>query len=159
MDRDTNNQRIAALEAQLRGISQYIDQRKGEQLSYPLDSVSQSVMYSVVSDSLSNGNVGAYVSSFGAKTRAITASTIQQFSDFCILANATSGAITLTLQPAQRVKGRLLYVKKTDASANAVTVDGSGSETIDGSATVSTTTRYVGFLIISDGTNWNLIRQ
>jgi len=45
-------------------------------------------------------------------------------------------------------------IKKTDASANAVTVDGNGAETIDGSTTVSLAAQWDFITVVSNGTNW-----
>lgn len=75
--------------------------------------------------------------------------------DHCFVSvNATSGAVTVTLPPARDCKGRFYVFVKTDASANAMTIDGDGSETISGSATVSTTTRWADFQMFSDGSQW-----
>lgn len=71
-----------------------------------------------------------------------------------VLSNAASGAVTLTLPPADESAGRRLAIKKTDASANAVTIDGSGAETIDGSATLVLATQYNATTIICDGSQW-----
>jgi len=57
-----------------------------------------------------------------------------------ILANATSGAITVTL-PANSVQA-LTTVKKTDSSANVVTVAAASGEYIDGASTVTLTSQY-----------------
>jgi hypothetical protein len=57
-----------------------------------------------------------------------------------ILANATSGAITVTL-PANSVQA-LTTVKKTDSSANVVTVAAASGEYIDGVSTVVLTRQY-----------------
>lgn len=86
--------------------------------------------------------------------RAITASGAVQGTDYLILANATGGAITVTLPPVAASRGRELVVKKTDASANAVTVDGNSSETVDGGANISTTTQNVAMRVLCDGTQW-----
>lgn len=76
---------------------------------------------------------------------------------YTVLADATSAAVTLTLPTAESALGRIYHVKKIDASANAVTLDGNGSETIDGAANKSTTTQYAGFTVQSDGTEWWLL--
>ena len=47
--------------------------------------------------------------------------------DALILCDATSAAFTVTLYSAVGNKGRKIAVKKTDSSANAITVDGNGS--------------------------------
>ncbi len=54
-------------------------------------------------------------------------------SDFAILANAASGALTITLPPAATT-GMVVFVKKIDASTNVVTVKGSGSDKIEASS-------------------------
>ena len=77
--------------------------------------------------------------------------------DLLILANATSGAFTVNLPTAAGREGRRIIVKKTDSSANAVTVDGFGSETIDGATTVSLTTQNALREMVSDNTNWRVL--
>jgi len=77
--------------------------------------------------------------------------------DDLILADATAGAITLTLESAVGADGRRHTIKKIDASANAVTIDGAGAETIDGALTQSLLAQYDSLTVISDGANWNLL--
>lgn len=77
--------------------------------------------------------------------------------DDVILCNATGGAFTITLPPAATFTGQTFIVKKTDASANAVTVDANGSELIDSSATYSLATLDECCTLISDGTGWRVI--
>lgn len=55
--------------------------------------------------------------------------------------NAVGGNMTINL-PKAIGNGRLVTVKKIDASANTVTVDGSGAETIDGAATKVLTVQW-----------------
>ena len=73
-----------------------------------------------------------------------------------ILANATSGAITITLPPADPYKGVAFTIKKTDATNN-VTIDGDGSETINGAATYVLTTQHEVVTVVSDGSGWHII--
>jgi hypothetical protein len=54
-------------------------------------------------------------------------------------------------------KGVRFYIKKIDSSANAVTIDGNGSETIDGSATQVIVTQNVCLTVVSDGTEWWIV--
>ena len=77
--------------------------------------------------------------------------------DDVILVDATNGAVTITLPKASNASKKVLIIKKTDSSANAVTIDGDGSETIDGSATVSLSNQYDVKTIISDGSAWHVI--
>lgn len=69
-----------------------------------------------------------------------------------LLVDASSGAITITL-PEVTLAARIL-VKKTDASINAVTVATPGSETIDGSASLTISSQNEAYSLISDGLNW-----
>jgi hypothetical protein len=71
-----------------------------------------------------------------------------------VLASASGGAWVLTL-PAVTA-GRWVTVKKTDASANAITVT-PASGTIDGAATYPITTQWLSRDFISDGTDWFIV--
>jgi hypothetical protein len=77
--------------------------------------------------------------------------------DLLILANASSGDVTVTLQTAAGRERRRVIVKKTDTSSNLVIIDPDGSETIDGSSTISLTQKNAVREMMSDGTNWRLI--
>ena len=74
--------------------------------------------------------------------------------DAVLLGNASPAAFTVTLPAAADHKGRRLTIKKVDASANAVTVDGNAAETIDGATTKALATQWATISIISDGANW-----
>ena len=60
--------------------------------------------------------------------------------DHTILVNATSAAVTIRLP--RTAKARVYVVKKIDSSANAVTIDPEGSQTIDGATTLVLSTQY-----------------
>ena len=95
-------------------------------------------------------------------TRSISTTDSQVASDKgkLILANATSGAFTHTLLAAATAgDGFEAFVKKTDSSANAVTVDGNGSETIDGESDVTLANQFDVWGGRSDGTSWQTIIQ
>jgi|TARA_Y100000034_G_scaffold4932_2_gene5721 hypothetical protein len=83
-----------------------------------------------------------------------TAAASLRFTEHIVLADATSGAFSLTLPPATDSRGFVFYIKKTDSSTNAVTIDGNGSETIDGVATKALSVQYESATIVSDGSNW-----
>lgn len=74
-----------------------------------------------------------------------------------ILVDASSGAVTITLMGASDREGKTLFVKKVDSTANAVTVDGDGSETIDDSTTRVLSSQYDSVQIVSDGSEWWII--
>ena len=89
--------------------------------------------------------------------RTITASATLSANDYTVLVNAAGGAVTVTLPAALVVSGQTFHVKKIDATANAVTLDGSGAETIDGAATKSTTTQWASYSVQSNGTGWFIL--
>lgn len=75
-----------------------------------------------------------------------------------IAVDATSGAITITLPPAATAgDGFEITIKKTDSSANAVTVDADGSELIDGAATYVLSLQYQSAIFRSDATGWHVL--
>lgn len=74
-----------------------------------------------------------------------------------ILADATSGTVTITLPAVSGLTGREYMIKKVDSTANKVTIDGNGAETIDGATTQDLNTQYTGFNVVTDGTEWWII--
>jgi hypothetical protein len=73
-----------------------------------------------------------------------------------VLANATSGAITITLPTA--VSNKFYYgIKKVDSSTNTVTFATTSSQTIDGGSTAVIKVQYASITLVSDGSNWNII--
>jgi hypothetical protein len=89
--------------------------------------------------------------------RTITATATAQASDYTILCDATSGAITVNLPGAATCSGRIYNIKKIDVSANAVTIDGSSTETIDGALTKALAAQWATLQIQSNGTAWFII--
>lgn len=74
-----------------------------------------------------------------------------------VLGNATGGGFSVTLPAAAGCKGWKETIKKIDASANAVTVDADGGETIDDDTTVIIDTQYGAIQIVCDGTEWWIV--
>lgn len=74
-----------------------------------------------------------------------------------VLVDATSAGVTVTLPAASGATKRRITVKKVDASGNAVTIDGSGTETIDGTTTHAMSTQYESATVQSDGTQWWIV--
>lgn len=95
------------------------------------------------------GNLVAYVAKTGAYTAAAT--------DEIIACDATSAAFTITLPTAASKTGQRYTIKKTDSSANAVTIGTTSSQTIDGSTTYSLASQWKYATIISNGSNWLII--
>jgi hypothetical protein len=77
--------------------------------------------------------------------------------DYTTFSDATSGNVTVNLPDATTCLGRVYVVKKVDASANTITLDGNGSQTIDGALTKVLTTQYEYTKVQSNGTNWYIV--
>jgi hypothetical protein len=90
-------------------------------------------------------------------TLTTTSTSITAALDNVILCNATGGAITITLPAAASNTNKIYSIKKIDSSANAVTIDGNASETIDGSLTQVISSQYDCLTIMCDGSNWYII--
>lgn len=102
---------------------------------------------------------GGFVATSGVSltTASISATTTLDATNHTVLASASGGAITVNLPAAASHSGRRYEIKKTDSSANTVTIDGSGAETIDGAATYVLNTQYQSVTIVSDGTSWFVV--
>jgi hypothetical protein len=92
--------------------------------------------------------------------RTVTATLTVADNDFNIKADATGGAIVVNLPSAAAHPGRILVIKKKDASANAVTPTRSGTDTINNAAAttfaLATQDKYVS--LQSDGVSaWDVI--
>lgn len=107
----------------------------------------------VVTFATLNTFLGAGWMAAAGKTSAYTATD----SDEMIRANASGGAFTVTLPTAASRAGKRFTIKKTDSSANVVTVGTTSSQTIDGATTYSLATQYKAVTVVSDGSNWNVI--
>ena len=74
-----------------------------------------------------------------------------------LLVDTSGGNVDIDLQASAAAgNGFELIVKKIDATANTVSVNGDAAETIDGSNTQTLTRQYETITPIADATNWNL---
>jgi hypothetical protein len=74
-----------------------------------------------------------------------------------ILCDATSGGFDIDLPAAATAgDGFWVVVKKIDSSVNLITIDGNGTETIDGDQTPDLDTQYESLIIACDGTSWHV---
>jgi hypothetical protein len=103
-------------------------------------------------DTLDSSIAARALVAYVAKSANYTLTTADRFCNV----DASGGAVTITLPTAVGCAGREYRVKKIDASANAVTVATTSSQTIDGSATLAITTRYTTLAVYSDGANWSI---
>lgn len=74
--------------------------------------------------------------------------------DQAIDVNTTGGNITIRL-PATPGGYRILFIARTSAGANTLTVDGNGNN-INGAATYLIPVQYQAILIIFNGTEWRV---
>lgn len=87
----------------------------------------------------------------------ITQATTLDNSYSVVIGIATSAAFTVTLPPSADYVGKWFTIKKGDSSVNAVTVDGDGSETIDGATTNVLSSQYDSITVVSDGITWWIV--
>lgn len=90
---------------------------------------------------------------YTSKNTTYTATSSDEFID----CNANSASFTVTLPTAVGISGKAYIFKKSDSSVNTVTIDGSGSETIDGSTTKVLYKQYDTIVIVSNGADWNVV--
>ena len=88
-----------------------------------------------------------------AHTRTVLASTTMIATDDVVLCDATAGAISYALLPANQVQFAKMNIKKVDVTANAVTLTG----TVDGTVNPQILTPQVCLTIQSDGISWYII--
>ena len=81
------------------------------------------------------------------------ASTTALTTDYTIAVDPTTTAATVNLPAAATVTGQIFAIKHVNASANTVTIDASGSETIDGNLTL-VLTAYNSATVQSTGSAW-----
>lgn len=95
------------------------------------------------------------------KTRQITTdTTLTGTADHTLLADASGGAFTVNLPAAGTNNAtRELVIVKTDSSANAVTIDGFGSEAIAATSTVKLTWQYQSVRLQAGFSGWHIVGQ
>lgn len=77
--------------------------------------------------------------------------------DVTILADASSGPLTITLDAlANFLVGTRIRIKRIDATANAVTIDPTGAETIDGVAAIYLGAQFDAVTMIAAAAGWYL---
>jgi len=85
--------------------------------------------------------------------RVVTTSTTLDRGYNAVLADATGGPITLTLPSTASAvdQGTVLIIKKVDATANVVTVQRQGTDTIDGATTYVLGSQWKFVTLLGDG--------
>ena len=98
----------------------------------------------------------------GLAIQTVTGNTTLDNTYSTLLVNA-SGNVVITLPTAASAYnstdgiGRIHRIKKIDIDADTVTLDGDGTETIDGGLTAVITVQYETITIQSDGSNWHIL--
>lgn len=89
--------------------------------------------------------------------RSISAAPTITTADCTFLCDATAASFSVVLPAAATNSGRVFNIKKIDATANTVTIDGNASETIDGALTYAINEQYRSIQLQSNGSNWYVI--
>lgn len=78
--------------------------------------------------------------------------------DTLVLVDGSSASFSTTLPTAASVAGKRYQIKRVDQTlANAVTIETTSSQTIDGVTTRKLMTQYEEYTVVSDGSNWRVI--
>lgn len=79
--------------------------------------------------------------------------------DDLIIGNTSSAAFTLTLPAASSVTGKIFKIKKIESATdfNKLTIDGDGSETIDGDTSIFLVGAGEAVTVLSDGSGWQIL--
>ena len=96
---------------------------------------------------VSRGTVSHYADM--GDTLAVTSATTLKLTDRIILC---TGTFTITLPKASLAHNKIYHIKNVDTGT--ITIDGNGSDTIDGQTTQVLPIQYQSLSIVSDGTEW-----
>jgi hypothetical protein len=99
----------------------------------------------------------AKVSSLTVGVTSVAADLTLNGSHDVVLVDTTAAVRTITLPAAASYKGMLYTIVRITAGANAVTVDGNASETINAVANYSLSAQWKHVTVVSDGANWVII--
>lgn len=149
----TNQVRIGSGSAATPALAFISDTTSGLYLSSGLNWATSGTRWLSLSTSGTFHTYGA----FEQQVSTISAASHTAGQESVMLCNATSNAITINLPAAASSAGRIYNIKKTDSSANTVTIDANASETIDGALTYVATVQYESVTIVCDGANWFII--
>ena len=86
----------------------------------------------------------------------VSASYTMQTGDSVVFCNASGGARTITLPAPAETVGKLMAFRKTEGSANAVTLSPASGQ-INGAASINLTAAAPGATVASDGSNYFIV--
>lgn len=84
--------------------------------------------------------------------KTVTENTVLTTDDYLVLADASSGQITVTLPGATTCPNKRFKVKRISASNNVIVASAGG--TIDGAASLTISAQWIMRSVVSDGVNW-----
>ena len=95
-------------------------------------------------------------SALGVLPYVATAIALTADEDDCVIdVTAGAGGVTVTLPAVASTRvGKFYIVRNADGGAGNVTVDGDGSETINGVTSKDITSQYEGLLVVNSGSAW-----
>jgi hypothetical protein len=105
--------------------------------------------------SLTRVNPKLIKSAIGSKTTTVTLGKDDEYVEL----SSSGGAYTATLPPVADYLGRVMVLIKTTADFNLITIDGDGSETINGATTTTLATQWECIHIIATSSGWRVIRR
>lgn len=79
--------------------------------------------------------------------------------DDVVLCSDAGGSFTVTLPPIANAVNKVMWFKKTNDSANLVTIDGSGAEVIDDGASVGLFLKDDSLGVFCDGAKWRALER
>jgi hypothetical protein len=94
-------------------------------------------------------------SSYSISTKTSNFTETATSGEIILLGDTTGGTFTITLPTA--VSNTAKITIKKIAGSNNLTIDGNGSQTIDGGLTADLVTIYESITLVSDNSNWHII--
>lgn len=129
--------------------------------SYPVDVAATEADGSATTPARSDHRHAHGTLYVGSHIKAVTATKTTTYTvttaDEVVPCDATSAAFTVTLPAISGITGYKVTIKKIDSSANAVTVDGNGSETIDGALTYVLSNQYDSVDLVAYSGGWLMV--
>jgi len=135
-----------------------IDNSDGDRWKLTAASTTRSATIFAANSTLINTTIDAKWEMGMSKAIAtVSANTTLNTTHYTVLVNAATAGITITLPAVASNSGRVYTIKKIDSSANTVTIDGSGTEKIDGANTATLSAQWNSRTIHCDGSAWYVI--
>lgn len=106
---------------------------------------------------LLDGQHGSYYAPAMVSVLTKATGTYSLTNEYAILGNAVSGSVILNLPAASSYNGKTYKIKKVDSSSNVITLNGSGTDKIDGQSSYSINYQYQAIELVCDGLAWYIM--